>query len=208
MSGEISISTGENALDSLRRMADALRETGSGHPLALKGALVWGWHAVELLLWLRLAPERDAFDPWFQDYLHEGEPALSVDRDARWQEKARLSLLESLDLLSEPDLPILRPEFYQGWQDRTIRCQALRRQVNELLSGGGITGAQREDLLLLLAAYHRLVRLPAETVCDPDAILEAMPSLLDLVDMLADSRNAQYEDCLAALEDCRQARIT
>lgn len=169
-----------NALDSLGRVAEDLTRRDA---LGLKGALAWGWHAVGLLAYLRLQPGREAFDVWVQDYLHEGEPTLNVERDARWEERERLSLLEVLDLLSAPDLPSLKPEFYQGWQDRTSRCQSLRRQVSQIV-GRSIGEDQRDRLLLLLAAYHRLIRLPAGVSLEVAPVREAFPALLDLAEML------------------------
>ena len=119
------ISTVDSALDSIRRMAAELPCAGVD-ALAVKGALWWGWHAVLLLAHHRLRPARDSFDHWFWDYLATGRPDLDVHRDSRWEERQRLSLLELLDILSAEELDILKPEFYQGWQDRTTRCRTLR----------------------------------------------------------------------------------
>ena len=193
----------QNAADSLRRVACDL-EAGSGSILNLKGALAWGWHAVGLLTYLKLQPKRDIFDAWVQDYLHEGEPLLDVERDARWEERERLSFLEILDLLSRVDLPILKPEFYQGWQDRTSRCQGLRRQVSQVV-GGGIGAEQRDRLLLLLAAYHRLVRLPAGIFVDAGPVQDAFPALLDLAEMLLDRSAPEGQETAEALGRCRMA---
>jgi hypothetical protein len=110
------ISTVDNALDSLKRIPGEIGE-GAG-PLALKGPLQWGWHAAVLLTHHRLRPARDTFDQWFWTYLEGGETSLETGRDAHWDERQRLSLLELVDMLSEAELPILKPEFYQGWQDR------------------------------------------------------------------------------------------
>ena len=193
----------QNAADSLRRVARDL-EAGSEDILNLKGALAWGWHAVGLLVYLRLQPKRDVFDAWVQDYLHEGEPMLDVERDARWEERERLSFLEILDLLSQVDLPILKPEFYQGWQDRTSRCRGLRRQVNALV-GDGIQAEQRGRLLLLLAAYHRLIRLPVGISVEAEPVRDAFPALLDLVEMLLDRSASGGEEAAEALQRCRMA---
>ena len=192
----------QNAIDSLRRIAEEL-ERGR-NALALKGALAWGWHAAGLLAYLRLQPGREAFDAWMQDYLHEGEPALQVERDARWEERERLSLLELLDLLSAPDLPSLKPEFYQGWQDRTSRCQGLRRQVAQVV-GQGIGAEQRDRLLLLLAAYHRLIRLPAGVSLETSPIWGAFPALLDLMEMLLDRSGPEAGALAEAVGRCREA---
>lgn len=194
----------QNALDSLRRVARELEEAEAGDALTLKGALTWGWHAVGLLTYLRLQPGRETFDAWVQDYLHEGEPALRVERDARWEERERLSFLEMLDLLSASDLPSLKPEFYQGWQDRTSRCQGLRRQVAHLM-GNSIKAEGRDRLLLLLAAYHRLIRLPAGVSLETAPVREAFPALLDLTDMLIDRSGPEAEALTEALHQCRAA---
>lgn len=178
----VDVSPEHSALDSLERVAEELeRDDGA---LALKGALQWGWHALGLLAYLRLQPARSSFDAWVQDYLQAGEPELEVERDGNWEERQRLSFLELLDLLSAADLTILKPQFYQGWQDRRSRCLDLRRRV-AFAVGGAIGSAQRDDLLLLLAAYHRLVRLPAGVRLDPAAIRRAFPALLDLALALA-----------------------
>jgi len=206
MTAEINISPGASALDSLRRVSRELADLKKGNEYALKGALCWGWHAVKLLAWLRLSPERESFDPWLQDYLHEGEQALETDRDARWQEREQLGLLELLDLLSLPELPILRPEFYQGWQDRTTRCQSLRRQMNELI-GGGLTEEPREQLLLLLAAYHRLVRLPAQTILDTEEVVAAFPALFNMINMLVTGMPVDQEALAEALSKCRETHL-
>jgi len=190
----------QNALDSLNRVVRDL-EAGSEDAMNLKGALAWGWHCVGLLAYLRLRPERGVFDAWVQDYLHEGTPELETERDARWEERQRLSFLELLDLLSLRDLPILKPEFYQGWQDRTTRCRNLRTQVQGLI-GAGIDADQREQLLLLLAAYHRLIRLPAGVALDVEAIRTAFPALLDLLGLLTEVGSEMFSE---ALDRCRAA---
>jgi hypothetical protein len=190
-----------NALDSLERMAGDL---GGEGPLRLKGALAWGWHAVGLLAYVRLQPQRDLFDAWVQDYLHQGEPALQVERDARWEERERLSFLELLDLLSAEALSILKPEFYQGWQDRTSRCQGLRRQMAQVV-GGSVDEGQRSQLLVLLAAYHRLIRLPAGVELDEAQIRRAFPALLDLAALLVDRGAPEAAGLLGVLERCRRA---
>ena len=190
-----------NALDSLERVAGDLEAEGS---LKFKGALAWGWHAVGLLAYVRLQPQRELFDAWVQDYLHQGAPALQVERDARWEERERLSFLELLDLLSAEALPILKPEFYQGWQDRTSRCQGLRRQTAQIV-GGSVNEGQRQQLLVLLAAYHRLIRLPAGVVLDEAEIRRAFPALLDLAALLVDRRAPEAGALLGVLERCRKA---
>jgi hypothetical protein len=191
----------QNALDSLRRVAEDLARRDA---LGLKGALAWGWHAVGLLACMRLQPGRAAFDAWVQDYLHEGEPALNVDRDARWEERERLSFLELLDLLSEPGLPSLKPEFYQGWQDRTSRCHGLRRQVASVV-GWSIGARHRDRLLLLLAAYHRLIRLPARVLMDVAPVRGAFEALLDLAEMLVDRAGPEAGALAEAVGRCREA---
>jgi hypothetical protein len=194
----------QNALDSLERVAGDLEAPSGDEPLALKGILTWSWHAVGLLAYLRLQPQRHLFDAWLQDYLNEGEAQLQIDRDAHWEERERLSYLELLDLLSEEQLPILKPEFYQGWQDRTSRCHGLRRQMAEII-GGGIGDDQRQQLLLLLAAYHRLIRLPASVELETGQICQAFPALLDLVELLLDTSAPEAEAVQTALNRCKRA---
>ena len=192
----------QNALDSLRRVAQELPAVKTGDALALKAALAWGWHAVGLLAYLRLQPGRDTFDSWVQDYLGEGEPALNVERDARWDERQRLSFFELLDMLSAVGLPILKPEFYQGWTDRTSRCHELRRKAAGLV-GGSINATQRDQLLVLVAAYHRLIRLPTGVVLDVEAAQQAMPALFDLARLLVDRNWPTAKEVTEIIEKCQ-----
>lgn len=196
------ITTVDNALDSLRRFPGEL-QMGEG-PLALKGALYWGWHAVTMLAHHRLRPARETFDQWFWDYLVAGEQDFDVDRDARWGEQKRLGLLELLDVLSEEELSVLEPRFFHGWQDRTTRCRTLRRRVSEVL-GTSLGEEQRNDLLLLLATYHRLLRLAEGVEIEAAPIRKALPSLIDLVDDLIDRGHDHSAALLEAVEACREA---
>lgn len=191
----------ESARDSIRRMAEGV---GRRDTMGLKSAMAWGWHAVALLAYVRLQPHRDAFDAWVQDYLHEGEPDLDVERDARWEHQERLSSLELLDLLSDAGLPMLKPELYQGWQDRTSRCRILRGKVREVI-GDAVNESMRQRLLLLLAAYHRLVRIPAEVSLDIDEVMAAAPAMCDLLDLLTPRAPAGWEDITSAVAEARAA---
>ncbi len=195
------ISTVNNALDSLTRMSEELKRGSDA--LDYKGVLYWGWHAVTLLAHHRLRPARESFDHWFWDYLDPGEANFDIERDARWEEKKRLSMFELLDILSDENLPILKPEFFQGWQDRTVRCQTLRRGVTGAI-GSSIGEADREHLLLLLGAYHRLLRLPAETTLEAQSVREAVPTLIDLIDSLIDPSHDHSAGLIEAIETCRR----
>ena len=196
------ISTVDNALDSLKRIPEELANTQGA--LAVKSPLMWGWHAAVLLAHHRLRPARDTFDQWFWTYLEGGETSLETERDAHWDERQRLSLLELVDMLSEAELPILKPEFYQGWQDRTTRCQTLRKRVADVL-GASLSEQQRDALLVLLAAYHRLLRLPAPVELDPHALWKAMPTLFDLIEMLVDREHEHSAEILEAVAAAREA---
>ena len=198
------VTSAENALDSLERLAAELENGSSNDPLALKGILSWGWHAVALLSYMRMQPHRDRFDAWIWDYLDEGSPELELERDAHWEERQRLSLLEILDIFSEVELPLLKPEFYQGWTDRTVRCQTLRRQIVEIV-GGGLGAEQRQGLLTLLAAYHRLLRFPATVAIDVDKVKLETPLLLDFMEALIDSSESRGAELSEALGRCREA---
>ena len=201
------ITSHDNALDSLRRTARTAEALSSGDPLELKGVLGWGWHAVALLATMVLRPARDQFDAWLWDYLAAGETALEPNRDARWEERQRLSLLELLDVLSDEDAPILKPEFYQGWQDRRVRCRTLRRQVAGVVGGsigGSADQAARDELLFLLAAYHRLLRMPTTVELDATEAIRALPRLGDLLEMLARATE-RPTDLLDAVAELRRA---
>lgn len=201
------ISPSHNARDSLGRVADALTRWDGDDPLILKDILGWGWHAVGLLAYLRLQPARQTFDAWIAEYFHEGTRELDVERDAHWEENRRLSLLELVDLLSAVDLPCLKPEFYQGWQDRTSRCRGLREKIHAIL-GRAIDENQRRQLLLLLAVYHRLIRLPAGVIIDLPAVRGALPALLNLAEMLIDRNSPDAAALTAAIEKCRDSIST
>ncbi len=205
MTNIVSITPEQNALDSLRRAAHELEHGKKeiSDPLKLKGVISWGWHTVGLLTYLRLRPGRQSFDAWVQDYLHEGSPELNVERDARWEERERLSFLEILDILSEKESPILKPEFYQGWQDRTSRCQWLREQAHQLI-GYSLSEKEREPLLFLLAVYHRLIRLPAGINLNAEEIFRSLGSLFDLIEKLIDEKWKEAEELHKAVERCRQ----
>jgi hypothetical protein len=194
----------QNALDSLRRVARELEAFQAGDALALKGVLAWGWHAVAVLAYARLLPKRESFDRWVQEFFQAGVPQLQVERDAHWEEGNHINLLEWLDLLSAPELPSLKPEFYHGWQDRASRCQDLRRQV-ALAIGGAVGAEQRSQLLLLLAAYNRLLRLPAQTALDTARVQRALPAWLQLLELLVDRAWPQAAQLNDAITACRAA---
>lgn len=198
------INPADNILDSLRRVAHELEKGPAGSALSLKGFLGWGWHAAALLAYIRLRPGKELFDAWMQDYLQEGTPIIDVERDARWEERQRLSLLELLDIISEESLPSLKPEFYQGWQDRMSRCRWVRGQAQRLI-GGSINAKWRDDLLLLLAAYHRLIRLPAAVEIDFDGLYQKAPALLNLCEMLIDRSSPDAEKLIEMIGRCRTA---
>lgn len=71
--------------------------------------------------------------------------------------------------------------------------------------GGSIGEDQRQGLLVLLAAYHRLVRLPAGVELEAAAIRQAFPALLDLLGLLLDRAGSEAEAVQAALDRCRKA---
>ncbi len=204
MGKTVSISLVANARDSIGRMTREIDALRVDLPVSCKGTLLWGWHATALLVYMRLLPARDRLDPWLWDYLVEGESALDVDRDAHWENRQRLSLLEIVDILSEVELPLLKPEFYQGWQDRTTRCQTLRSQAAAII-GSSIGDEQRQGLLLLLAAYHRLLRLPAAVELEAAPIVAALFHLLDLMESLVDAESVGVDAVLAAIREARSA---
>lgn len=204
MQSENLVTSADSAVDSLDRLALELERGAVDGPLALKAILAWGWHAVALLAYMRMQPRRDEFDAWIWDYLDEGSPDLDIDRDAHWEERQRLSLLEILDIFSEVDLPLLKPEFYQGWTDRTVRCQTLRRQIVGIV-GSGLDAEQRRGLLVLLAAYHRLVRFPAAVEIDFAEVVTQLPQLLVFIETLIDVSSPRGAETLDLLGRCKDA---
>ena len=157
------VTSADSVVDSLERLASELEKGKIEDPMDLKGALGWGWHAVALLSYMRLQPRREQVDAWLWDYLDEGNPDFEIERDAHWEERQRLSLLEILDIFSQVELPLLKPEFYQGWTDRTVRCQTLRRQVGDIV-GSSIGAEQRAALLALLAHGRACARSDCDRV--------------------------------------------
>lgn len=204
MQSENVVTSADSAVDSLDRMALELERGDLDNPLVLKGVLAWGWHAVALLAYMRMQPKREEFDAWTLDYLDEGSPELDIARDAHWEERQRLSLLEILDIFSEVDLSLLKPEFFQGWTDRTVRCQTLRRQIVEIVDSG-IGAEQRDSLLVLLAAYHRLVRFPAAVDLDPQTVVAELPQLLAFIETLVDLSGPRGVEILDSLGSCKTA---
>lgn len=204
MASENTLSPEQNALNSMERMTAEVSR-GKPHEVTdLKGMLVWGWHVVDILAYMRLQPARDAFDPWMQDYLQKGEPILNEDRDSRWESVRHLGLLELIDIFSEVNLPILKPDFYQGWQDRTVRCHELREQIAGIV-GGSITGDQRKGLLLLLAAYNRLFHISAAVTLNVNEIWESLPAIFDFIELLIDSGWSISATFMQLLRKCREA---
>jgi len=201
---EYLVTSVDSAVDSLERLALELEKGAIDSPLALKAVLAWGWHAVAWLAYMRMQPRREEFDAWLWDYLDEGSPVLDVDRDAHWEERQRLSLLEILDIFSEIDLPLLKPEFYQGWTDRTVRCQTLRRQIVEIV-GSGLGAEEREGLLVLLAAYHRLVRFPAAVEVKLEDLVAELPRLFQFIGTLIDPSAPRGVETLDLLARCKEA---
>ena len=199
------VTSADSVIDSLERLALEIEKGAIDSPLALKAVLAWGWHAVALLAYMRMQPRREEFDAWIWDYLDEGSPELDVDRDAHWEERQRLSLLEILDIFSEVDLPLLKPEFYQGWTDRTVRCQTLRRQIVDIV-GSGLDAEQRQGLLVLLAAYHRLVRFPAAVEIDLQSVVAELSLLFDFIETLIDLSVPRGAETLDLLPRCREAQ--
>ncbi len=196
------LSPDENALDSLQRLE---KELGPGSPQSvtgLKGVLCWAWHAVVLLAHRRLMAGRESFDAWMQEYLQPGEPDLLVERDMHRDASRRLDLVELIDMLSDVDLPILKPEFYQGWQDRTSRCHELRRRVREIM-GKSIGKDQREELLLLTAAYNRLLHVPVPLGFPAGPAWRALPALFDLLEMLVEEHAPGADSMNRILAACR-----
>jgi len=135
---------------------------------------------------------------------HRARPVTPKAKQVYAFTSSFIVLTSSLSL-SAPDLPSLKPEFYQGWQDRTSRCQGLRRQVGRLVGGEGIGAEQRDRLLLLLAAYHRLIRLPAGVSLETSPIWGAFPALLDLMEMLVDRAGPEAGALAEAVGRCREA---
>lgn len=204
MQNENLVTSADSAVDSLGRLATELELGNRDEAMIWKGILTWGWHAIALLAYMRMQPNRESFDAWLWDYLGEGAPELEVTRDAHWEERQRLSLLEIIDIFSEVELPLLKPEFYQGWTDRTVRCHTLRRQI-EAIVGAGIDAERRQGLLVLLAAYHRLVRYPAAVTVDVMLLTANLEHMLAFVESLIDLSGPRGVELLDMLGRCKAA---
>ena len=175
----------DNVGDSLRRLSDELASRPGPDPLSdamlHKGALTWAWHAVSILFQLRLEKERDNLDPWLQEYVPETD--READEGAGPDAGAHIGLLQILDLLSAPDLPSLTPEFYQGWQDRTSRCQGLREQLSSIF-GTGLSANRRDQLLYLLETHRGFSRSARKIHVDARQLEASLPVLLELIEKL------------------------
>ena len=71
--------------------------------------------------------------------------------------------------------------------------------------GGAISASQRDALLLLLAAYHRLLRIPAFVELDAAPVAEALPALFGLVETLIDRADPGAEGLQAEVARARRA---
>ena len=71
--------------------------------------------------------------------------------------------------------------------------------------GGSLQAEARDQLLELLAAYHRLIRLPARVALDAAPIRAAFPALLDLAELLLDRADPEAAGVADALDRCRAA---
>ncbi|KAA3655599.1 MAG: hypothetical protein DWQ10_17105, partial [Calditrichaeota bacterium] len=183
MNSPIKIDLLQNALDSLQRVKRGLNEIKVGDELAMKDVLAWSWHCIDLLANSRLQPARHNFDSWMQDFLRDSEHTMLVERDIHWSDSAHLNILELLDIFSPVHSSILKPEFYQGWQDRTSRCHNLREEVAKIV-GRSLDDDLRDQLMVLLAAYNRLVHVPATVQIEQDKIKAALPAFFDFIAML------------------------
>ena len=60
-------------------------------------------------------------------------------------------------------------------------------------------------LLVLLAAYHRLIRFPVAVDLDVAPVLEALPRLVDLLEMLEPGADPERKTFHTTLARCRSA---
>ncbi len=60
-------------------------------------------------------------------------------------------------------------------------------------------------MLLLLAGYHRLLRLPAGVTLELEPLRGALPALLDLLDLLAGRAETAAVDWREPLDQARAA---
>lgn len=201
---EVKIAPAENILDSLRNVSSALESIGTRQVWALKEILTWSWHALALLFYLRVYPERSMFDDWFQDYFHEWGTEIDVDADSRREEREHLGILPILDLLSEQDLPSLKLDFYAGWRDRVARCRELRARIQQL-TRGCVNSDERDVLLFLLASHNRLQRAPVEIRLPAARILAGFPVLLNTIRLLWDPDWPAAQEIDRSLQICRDS---
>ena len=66
---------------------------------------------------------------------------------------------------------------------------------------------QLDHLMLLLAAFNRLVRLPAQTVLDPEEVVAAFPALFDMIEKLVKGLPVEKEALTEALSECRATLV-
>jgi hypothetical protein len=196
-----------NVLDSFGRIAWELEAADRENPISLKGPVAWGFHAVSLLFYIRLEPNKGSFDQWVQDYFHGWTADIDVRNDSRLEHREHLGLLEIIDLLSEVEAESLRVEFYQGWTDKVARCRELRAKVHGLLNAV-VRESERMDLLFLLALHNRLTHMPAQTVVETQTAFLKFESLLNLLEKLVDPEWDKAEGMQHTLERCKTSLST
>jgi len=101
-----------------------------------------------------------------------------------------------LDMLSARDVPCISPQLHHGWEDRDASCRRSRART-ERVTGFSIDEDQRRDLMLIGAYRNRIFSLPPPVKVVPGEVLEAYPTLIDLVERLIASTKTATENASA-----------
>jgi hypothetical protein len=162
--------------------AQAAQKSAREDLVALFEALDLGLRAVEVLVTHRLTPVKDQFPATISIQLETPEPEVEPHRDAINIPNS-LSFTAILDLLSAEELDCVNPGLHRGWEDRRFSCRRSRITAKEVLRVT-LDEDGREDLLLLSAYRNRIFRSPPPVRVIRGEILDAFPSLNQLVENL------------------------
>ena len=141
-----------------------------------------GIHAAEILVVGLLQSVRGDFPATIGLQLELPAPEVDAQRDGMNLPNT-LQFHDILDLLSAEELECVSPGMHRGWEDSRFSCRRSRVTARSAI-GLTLSGDQRSRLLSLGAYRNRLFRYPPPVRVVPGDILEAWPSLEQLVEGL------------------------
>ncbi len=141
-----------------------------------------GMRVVEILTIECLRKVRQEFPTSVSILLDPPPPNVDPTRDFMHAPKT-LSLLDALDMLSDPGLPCISPALHRGWVDRVQVCRELRTNTKRA-TNLALDATQRDALMLIGAYRNRIFLLPPPVRIVPSEVLDAFPVLSELVEQL------------------------